>query len=133
MVALRRISQLIRGVFIMARTEIPVTTLNGNPAGVATTTPVALDPAAAPNGNVISNIGPTLWLELTCTVAGPVTVTLVTPGDVQGRAVADDTLSLSGIGSVRKFGPFSTAVFGTSLQINGPATVTAAAYQLATT
>lgn len=115
----------------MARTEIPVTTLSGNPAGVANTTPVALDPAASPNGNVISNVSPTLWLELTCTVAGPVTVNVVTPGDVGGRAVADDTISLSGIGSVKRFGPFSTAVFGKDLQLNGPATVTAAAYQIA--
>jgi hypothetical protein len=112
----------------MARTEIPVTTLLGNPTGVLNTVPVALD---ATNGNVISNFGPTTWLELTCTVAGPVTVTLTTPGDVQGRAIADDSLSLSTIGSVRKFGPFSTAVYGTSLLINGPVTVTAAAYQLA--
>jgi hypothetical protein len=115
----------------MARTEIPVTTLVGNPAGVAETTPVPLDPAAAPNGNIISNISPTLWLELTCTVAGPVTVNLVTPGDVGGRAIADDTISLSGIGVTKKFGPFSPAVFGSSLQINGPVTVSAAAYQLA--
>jgi hypothetical protein len=112
----------------MARTEIPVATLKGDPTGVPNTTPVALDNT---NGNVISNFSPTTWLELTCTVAGPVTVTLTTPGDVQGRAVADDSISLSGIGSVRRFGPFSTSVFGTSLQINGPTTVTAAAYQLA--
>ena len=117
----------------MARTEIPVTTLTGNPSGVLETTPVALDASAAPNGNIISNFSPTMWLELTCTVAGPVTVNLVTPGDVQGRAIADDSISLSGIGTTRKFGPFSTAVYGSSLQINGPATVTAAAYQLAST
>lgn len=115
----------------MARTEIPVTTLTGNPAGIPNTTPVALDPAAAPNGNVLKNISPTMWLELTCTVAGPVTVNLVTPGDVGGRAIADDSISLSGAGSVRKFGPFSTAVFGNDLNINGPATVSAAAYQIA--
>jgi hypothetical protein len=114
----------------MARTEIPVTTLVGSTTGVLNTTPVALD---ATNGNVISNFSPTMWLELTCTVAGPVTVTLTTPGDVQGRAIADDTLSLSTIGSVRKFGPFDTDVYGSSLQINGPVTVTAAAYQLAST
>jgi len=114
----------------MARTEIPVTTLVGNTAGVVNTTPVALD---AVNNNVISNFSPTMWLELTCTVAGPVTVTFVTPGDVQGRAITDDTASLSTIGSVRKFGPFDPDVYGTSLQINGPATVTAAAYQLAST
>jgi hypothetical protein len=112
----------------MARTEIPVTTLNGAAAGVVNTTPVALD---ATNGNVITNFGPTTTLELTCTVTGPVTVTLTTPGDVQGRAIADDSISLSGIGTVRRFGPFATSVFGTSLQINGPVTVTAAAYQLA--
>jgi hypothetical protein len=70
-----------------------------------------------------------MWLELTCTVAGPVTVTLTTPGYVQGRAIADDTLSLSTIGSVRKFGPFDNDVYGPNLQINGPATVSAAAYQ----
>jgi len=114
----------------MARTEIPVVTLTGSTSGVLNTTPVALD---ATNGNVISNFSPTMWLELTCTVAGPVTVTLTTPGDVQGRAIADDTLSLSTIGSVRKFGPFDTDVYGTSLQINGPVTVTAAAYQLGST
>lgn len=114
----------------MARTEIPVTTLVGAATGVPNTTPVALDPAASPNGNVLKNISPTMWLELTCTVAGPVTVVLQTPGDVAGRAIADDTLSLSGIGSVRRFGPFSTTLFGTDLNINGPATVTAAAYQI---
>lgn len=112
----------------MARTEIPVTTLVSNPAGVANTTPVALD---ATNGNVISNFSPTTWLELTCTVAGPVTVTLQTPGDVQGRAIADDSISLSGIGSVKRFGPFNQNLYGTNLNINGPVTVTAAAYQLA--
>jgi hypothetical protein len=112
----------------MARTEIPVTTLNGNIAGVANTTPVALDNT---NGNVITGFSPTTWLELTCTVAGPVTVTLTTPGDVAGRAISDDSISLSGIGSVKRFGPFSQTVFGKDLQINGPTTVTAAAYQLA--
>lgn len=111
----------------MARIEIPVTTINGT-AGVLNTNPVALD---AVNGNIISNYGPGTWLELTCTVAGPVTVTFTTPGDVQGRAIADDSASLSTIGSVRKYGPFPQAVFGSSLQINGPATVSAAAYQLA--
>jgi len=114
----------------MARTEIPVTTLTGSTTGVLNTTPVALD---ATNGNVISSISPTTWLELTCTVAGPVTVTLTTPGDVQGRAIADDSLSLSTINSVRKFGPFDTDIYGPNLLINGPATVTAAAYQLAST
>lgn len=115
----------------MARTEIPVTTLTGVTGGIAPTTEVALDPAASPNGNVISNISPTTWLELTCTVAGPVNVTLVTPGDVQGRAIADDTVTMSGIGTKRRLGPFSSAVFGKDLQINGPVTVTAAAYQVA--
>lgn len=114
----------------MARTEIPVTTMTGVAGGIAPTAEVALDPAASPNGNVISNISPTTTLELTCTVAGPVNVTLVTPGDVGGRAIADDTVTMSGAGTKRRLGPFSPAVFGSSLQINGPATVTAAAYQI---
>lgn len=113
----------------MARTEIGITTLNGASAGIPNTTPVALDPAASPNGNVVKNISPTTWIELTCTVAGPVNVTLETPGNVGGRAIADDTISLSGIGSVRRIGPFNTAVHGNDLNINGPATVSIAAYQ----
>ena len=111
----------------MARTELQVTTLSG-PA-VAPTAEVALDPAASPNGNVIKNISPTMWLELTCTVAGPVTVTLETPNTVAGRAIADDTVTMSGAGTKRRVGPFPTAVFGNDLNINGPATVTCAAYQ----
>lgn len=116
----------------MARTEIPVVTLTGAVNGIAETTPVALDPAASPNGNVINNIGPTTWLELTCTVAGPVNVVFETPYTSGGRAIADDTVALSGIGTTRKFGPFPPALFGNNLNINGPATVTAAAYQIGT-
>lgn len=115
----------------MARTEIPITTLTGVTGGVAPTPEVALDPAAAPNGNVVKNISPTTILELTCTVAGPVTVVLETPYTVGGRAVPDDSIVMSGSGTKRRVGPFSTAVFGTDLNINGPATVTAAAYQIA--
>jgi hypothetical protein len=114
----------------MARTAIPVTTLNGVQGGIAPTTEVALDASASPNGNVIQAISPTTWIELTCTVAGPVSVVLETPFTVGGRAIADDTITLSGIGTKRRVGPFSSAVFGNDLNINGPATVTAAAYQI---
>lgn len=113
----------------MARTEVGITTLNGQTGGIAPTAEVALDPAASPNGNVIKSISPTTWIELTCTVAGPVNVVLETPGNVGGRAIADDTISLSGIGTKRRLGPFNTAVHGNDLNINGPATVTIAAYQ----
>lgn len=113
----------------MARTEIPVTTMSGVAGGIAPTAEVALDAAASPNGNVIKNVGPTTWLELTCTVTGPVNVVLETPGNVGGRAIADDTVTLSGIGTKRRLGPFAEGVFGKDLNINGPVTVTAAAYQ----
>lgn len=113
----------------MARTAIPITTMSGVSGGIAPTTEVALDPAAAPNGNVVNNIGPHTWVELTCTVAGPVTVTFDVTATVQGRAVPDDTVTMSGIGTKRRVGPFANAVFGDNLNINGPATVTIAAYQ----
>jgi hypothetical protein len=113
----------------MARTELQITTMSGAAGGIAPATEVALDPAASPNGNVVKNISPTTTLELTCTVAGPVNVVLETPNTVGGRAIADDTITLSGIGTKRRIGPFSEAVFGKDLNINGPATVTAAVYQ----
>lgn len=114
----------------MARTEIPVTTLTGVQGGIAPTAEAALDPAASPNGSVVKNISPTTWLELTCTVAGPVNVILETPFTSAGRAIADDTVTMSGIGTKRRLGPFSSALFGSDLNINGPVTVTAAAYQI---
>lgn len=114
----------------MARTAIPVTTLTGVTGGIAPTAEVALDPAASPNGNVVQSISPTTWIELTCTVAGPVNVILETPYTVGGRAIADDTITMSGIGTKRRVGPFSSAVFGNDLNINGPSTVTCAAYQI---
>jgi hypothetical protein len=113
----------------MARTELPITTIGGATGGIAPATEAALDPAASPDGNVVKNISPTTWLELTCTVTGPVNVVLETPGNVGGRAIADDTITLSGIGTKRRVGPFSEGVFGKDLNINGPATVTCAAYQ----
>lgn len=114
----------------MARTPIPITTMTGAIGGIAPTAEVALDPAASPNGNVVQSISPTTWIELTCTVAGPVNVVLETPYNIGGRAVADDTITMSGAGTKRRVGPFNTAVFGNDLNINGPATVTAAAYQI---
>jgi hypothetical protein len=114
----------------MARTEIPMTTMTGAAGGIAPTAEVALDPAASPNGSVVKNISPTTWIELTCTVTGPVNVVLETPNTVGGRAIADDTITLSGIGTKRRVGPFAEAVFGKDLNINGPATVTAIAYQV---
>ena len=110
----------------MPRTNLPVTSLVGNPSGIAPTTEVAID---ATNGNVIPSYSKTMWLEITCTVTGPVNFTLVTPVSVGSRAVPDDTYAISGIGTKRRFGPFDPNVYGKDLQFDGPATITVAAYQ----
>lgn len=111
----------------MPRTEMPVTTLTGAVAGIPEATPVACDVA---NGNVISNLSEHMWLEVSNSVASPGTINLVTPGDVQGRAVADDTVTIPASATRRRLGPFAKAVYGNSLQFTGSATtLTVAAYQ----
>lgn len=113
----------------MARTEVPVTTLKGSRDGIAPTAEVPADPAASPNGNVISSYSDTMWLEITCTVAGPVNIVFNTPGTVGGRAIEDDTYAISGAGTKRRFGPFNRVVYGPNLEFNAPASITVAAYQ----
>lgn len=110
----------------MARTALQVTSLTGNTSGIAPATPVALD---ATNGNVINSYGQHMWLEVNCTVTGPVNITFVTPVTVGSRAVPDDTYAISGNGTKRLFGPFDKNVYGENLQIDGPASLTVAAYQ----
>src|SRR5688500_7362106 len=100
----------------MPRTALAVTTLAGNPAGIPPTAEVAIDNV---NGTVVPGIHDQLWVEATCTVAGPVNITFVTPVTVGTRAVPDDVNALSGIGTKRRYGPFDKKVYGNDLQIDG--------------
>lgn len=113
----------------MPRTTIPITTLTGVVAGVAETTPVAADVV---NGNVINNYSEHMWLEVTNSVASPGTITLKTPGTVQGRQIADDPVTIPASANRRRLGPFSRAVYGTNLELDASAaTLSIAAYQTA--
>lgn len=99
----------------MARTEVPVTSLVGLPAGVAIPAEVTSDFV---NGNVLSNLHDGMWLECTNTHATLARdIRFITPGDVGGRAIADDTISIPSLGK-RRFGPFDRKAYGTSLQID---------------
>lgn len=114
----------------MPRTVIPVNSLVGNPVGIAPVVEVAADISVDPNGNSIPSYGNHMWLEATCTVAGPVLITFKTPSTVAGRAIADDVATMSGVGTKRRFGPFDKDVYGDELQINcNVVGVTFAAYQ----
>lgn len=111
----------------MPRTAIPITTLTGVVAGVPETTPVACD---AVNGNVINNYSEHMWLEVTNSAGASGTITLNTPGTVQGRAIADDTVTIPASANRRRLGPFSRAVYGDNLEFNASAaTLSVAAYQ----
>src|SRR5687767_14150807 len=111
----------------MPRRAVPITTLTGDVAGVPETTPVASDVV---NGNVINNISDHMWIEVTNSVASPGTVTLKTPGTVQGRAIEDDVVTIPASANRRRLGPFSKAVYGNNLEFDASAvTLTVAAYQ----
>ena len=110
----------------MARTPLNINSLIGAPTGIAPATEVGLDPT---NGNVVPGIHDHLWLEATCTVAGPVNITFVTQTTVGGHSVSDDIVPMSGAGTKRRFGPFDRDVYGNDLYIDGPVTITVAVYQ----
>lgn len=100
----------------MARTEVAVTTLNGN--NVTGVTPPAEVASDFVNGNILSNLHDGMWLEVTNTHASLARdIRFVTPGAVGGRAIADDTISIPSLAK-RRFGPFDQSAYGTSLQID---------------
>jgi hypothetical protein len=99
----------------MARTEVPVTSLAGLPAGVAIPAEV---PSDFVNKNILSNLHDGMWLEATNTHATLTrTITFITPGDVGGRLIADDIITMAAL-EKRRFGPFDRRAYGTSLQID---------------
>lgn len=114
----------------MPRVEIPLTTLSGLVAGVASSVDTANSDAT--NDHVLSNIHKGMWLEITNTIASPATVTFVTPGTAKGRAIADDAPTIGASEVRRRFGPFDPAVYGEDLQVDVTVTtLSLRAYQLA--
>lgn len=100
----------------MARTSVPVTTLNGAADGVdwPATDGTACDVV---NGNYCANSA-TLCVMATNTGAGPFTLTFVTQATAGGFAVADDVKTLEA-GEQKVYGPFDDAIFGNTLEFDG--------------
>lgn len=95
----------------MARTRIDPVALSR--AGVADPTEV---PGDAVNGNVIANTGQTVIKVHNADASNPHTITFVTPGQVDGQAVADRTVSIAASG-IRWFGRFQPSIYGSSMGI----------------
>jgi hypothetical protein len=110
----------------MAVTALNVTTLVSQVA-VAPATEVASD---GTTGWTVQN-SPTLWLEFTGTTATATTVSVVYAYTVDGQTVPNRTYSLPATaGAKRRAGPFPPALFGNTLSVLAPVSVTCAAYQL---
>lgn len=101
----------------MALTDIPVNQVIRTGSGLA-------DPTAANgdnvNGNGVANDG-RVMLRLVASSGTP-TVTVVTPGTVDGNAVADITYTLSTAAIF--VGPFPVDVYGSTLSLTSSADTT---------
>jgi len=87
------------------RVAIPVTQIAKE--GVA---PAGFTPGDAANDHVIEGNDGLLFLEAVNTGAGAQTITVETPGNVSGLAVADLAVSVPA-GATRLIGPFPPATF----------------------
>jgi hypothetical protein len=96
----------------MPRTVVPVTALART--GVAAPTEQNGD---ITNGHVVANSGRTEIVVRNADAAGAHSVTFVTPGTVDGLAVADRTVSIP-ISSTVRFGRLPTGVYGSQLGID---------------
>lgn len=96
----------------MARTRITPTELSR--AGIAPATEVDGD---ATNGNIVSNTGQTMIEVRNADAVNPHTVTFVTPGTVDGQAVADRQVSIPA-STTRRFGRFQPSFYGSALAID---------------
>lgn len=95
-------------------------------------TPVAEVAGDNVNGNSVDNTSGRVWLEFTNTGAGAATVTVTFPFLVRGQTVPAKSYSLAAAAKLR-VGPFDPTAYGSTLTFTpSAATVTVAAYQLAT-
>lgn len=95
----------------MARTVLPVT----RPArgGVASPTEQAGDPT---NGHIVANSGKTL-ITIRNADTSDHQATIVTPGTVDGQAIADRQVTITAGASV-DFGGFQPSIYGSQLSID---------------
>jgi len=70
----------------------------------------------AAGGDTFSS-GDDVFLEVKNTDAAPVTVTVVTPGNVDGLAVADFTFTVAATTGLTEVGPFPSDEFGKTASI----------------
>lgn len=110
----------------MPPTPLPVQTLVRG--GVTPTAEVAADAA---NGNILAtNNGVSTWVEATNTDTESHTLTLVTPGTVDGLAIADKVVTIPA-GAKWRSGPLPVMTYGSKPQITADsALVTIAARQI---
>lgn len=95
----------------MARTVLPVT--KAVRGGVASPTEQAGD---STNGHVVTNSGRTIVTIRNADTSSH-TATLVTPGTVDGQAIADRVITI-GASSSQDIGALPTSIYGSKLQIN---------------
>jgi hypothetical protein len=96
----------------MPRANLTVTKLNRD--GVTDVTPTTGD---ATNGHAMANTGITVLRVQNAHATLAKTVTFVTPGSVDGQAVADRTESIPAL-TTQFFGDFQPSIYGSSLGIN---------------
>lgn len=90
----------------MARAALTVTKITR--AGVA---PPAQQNSDATNDHYIPGNDGTIFLEVTNVNAGEQDVTIITPGTVDGNAIADLVVPVPGSSAVRLIGPFPPAIY----------------------
>lgn len=94
-------------------------------------TPVAEVAGDNTNGNSVSNNG-RVWLEATNSGGSAATLTVTFPFPIHGQTIPVKSYALAAAAKLR-VGPFDPAVYGSTLTFTpSAATVTVAAYQLAT-
>lgn len=96
----------------MARNVLPVT--HPVRGGVASPTEQAGDSS---NGHVVTNSGQTIVTVRNADASNPHSVTLITPGTVDGQTIGDRTVSIAASSS-RDFGGLPTSVYGSQMQID---------------
>lgn len=109
----------------MPRTEVPLRTITK--AGY---TPTALVAGDLTNGNVVKGNNGAIWLEAKNTGVSPYTLTVNTPGTVEGNPIGDKVYTLAASAELR-VGPFSQHAYGNDIEFNvNNVAITVAAYQL---
>ncbi|KAB2344880.1 hypothetical protein [Actinomadura rudentiformis] len=82
--------------------------------GITPTAEIDGDPA---NGHVLANTGRTVLLVRNADTADPHTLTLVTPGTVDGQPIGDRAIAIPA-GATRWIGGIDPAIYSSALQVD---------------